>query len=223
MTTRQQLRLERAEAVCRLAMRHHTCGLVDAEGYRPDVIGALYAAEREALRAGHLELGSLPWIREHAEALQSALFAWMEAVGIDPASREKAETQLVAMEMVTAAAGLGYEANVVQLPGARQRWVEHTADERAASIAQEFCAGKIKGLDELRIAIAGEILEAEFQARDPFVQYATAIFQSCEDAKVSGPEAQERALVDATAHLLQAAARWMNIVRRPTGAAEVQG
>jgi hypothetical protein len=207
MTSRQKLRLELAEQVCRIAMRHHSCGLVESEGYRPDAVVGLYVMQREAEYKGRLAPGSLHWLSDAGEELQAAIFRWMESVGLDPKSHDKAEAKLMAMELAKDALGPEFESDIEQTETTKRKWVERTADDRAAGIAQEFFAGKIKGMDELRIAIAGEILEAEHVVRDPFVVFALAIFHT---AKEQGEDSAEK-LTTACSELLRAAWRWMGI------------
>lgn len=209
MTSRQQLRLDLAERVCRLVTRHRCCGLNEAEGYEPDVVSALHFAQAQQERIGGLARGSLHWLGEHGENIRSALFAWMEACGVDPVAQDKAETKLTAMELAKDALGSEYEGEARQLPSAKRVWVERTADERAASVAQEFLSGKIRGFDELRIAIAGEILEAEHIARDPFVQFAREMFDTV--VSKQSKEEDEKRMGEAAKGLLMAAWRWMGI------------
>ena len=214
MTSKQQLRLERAERVCRLVMRHHSCGLVENEGYCPDVISALHFMETEGEKKHALKPGSLYWLGTLAEQIRKYLFAWMESVGLDPRSYEKQATQRMAMELAQEALGPGYEGEVGQTDEAKKftPWVEKTADERASGLVQEFASGKVRDHEELRMAIAADILEAEHAARAPFLQYADTIFQACEDARggeIPG-DAQER-MKEGTVSLLAEASRWMNL------------
>jgi hypothetical protein len=208
MTPRQQRRLELAERLCRLVMRNSTCGLVESEGYQPDVVSAMHFAHARILIEGKLPPDSLPHMTRHAEAIKKAVYEWMEAVGIDPQSCDKAEAKRMALDMAQEVFGSGYEADIEQLPTAKRVWVEKTADDRAAVVAQEYCSGKIKGFEELRIAIAAEILEAEHVARDPFVEYAKAIFRVVEDKG----EGAEKRLTGAITDLLKQSWRWMGVV-----------
>lgn len=212
MTTRQQRRLELAEQVCRLVMRHQSCGLVEEEGYRPDLVVALHLMQREAEKAGNLNNGSLHWLGEHADAIQQVLFAWMEEVGIDPCSRDKAETKLMAMNMVRDAFGPGYEGEIEQLPKAKRRWVEKTADDRAAAVAQEIASGKLRIFDEMRIAIAAEILEAEHVARDPFVEAVAEILSVGKKSKETGETPTDEDLNKVWRKLFLVAGRWIEPV-----------
>ena len=214
MTSKQSLRLERAEAVCCLVMRHQSCGLVENEGYCPDVVSALHFMEAEGEKQGALQPGSLYWLGALAEQIREQLFRWMESIGLDPRSYEKQATQRMAMELAQEALGPEYEAEAGQTDEAKKftPWVEKTADERASVLMQEFGSGRIKGNEELRLAIAADILEAEQAARAPFLQYAGTIFQVCEDARGGEipSDAQER-MKDGTCKLLAEASWWMDL------------
>lgn len=212
MTTRQERRLSRAEAVCHLVMRDQTCGL-ETRPYTPDVVFALRFMQSEAEKQENLEPGSIHWLGSLADSIKGAIFEWMESVGIDPKSYEKQATQRMAMELAKDALGAEYEGEPRQIGDAERYapWVEKTADERASSLSLEFHSGKIRSHEELRIAMAAEILEAEQVAREPFLKYARSIFQACEDG-VS--KEGEDAMKEGTVNLLAEAGRWMNLKYR---------
>lgn len=220
MTTRQQQRLQLAERVCALVMRDHSCGFGDAP-YRPDVVNALYFMQSRGEKEGALAAGSLHWLTEHGKQIEAAVFAWMQSVGIDPRSHEKAEAKRMALELAKHALGPEYEGEIEQLPGAVP-WVERTAQDRADALIQEYASGKIHGHEELRIAIAADLLEAETAARAPFLEYCNVIFQVMEDARERDglSEEQQKSIHEATAALLRTAARWMTIRFRPVAAAD---
>lgn len=219
MTTRQQRRLQLAEQVCRLVIRHHSCGLEPKEGYRPDVVAALHMMQSFAEKDGNLKPGALHWLGEAAVAIENAVYAWMNAVGLDPKTFEKQEAQAMAMDIAKDALGPEYEAEYEQTdevsPGLRF-YSGKTADERAFSLVQDFSSGQIKTPDELRIAIAAEILESEYGARRPFLDYSEVIFRNCDSHRTGTlTEAEERAFHDAvskaTCDLLCESSRWMDL------------
>jgi hypothetical protein len=156
-----------------------------------------------------LESGSLHWLGKLAEDIQAALFRWMESVGVDPKSYEKQASQRMAMELAKEAFGIDYEGEIEQLGEAKKYtpWVEKTADERASSIIQEFSSGTIRTHEELRIAIAADILESEMKARGPFLEYANAIFDGIE---AGFSEQSQECVTKATSQLLAEASRWMH-------------
>ena len=219
MTTRQQRRLELAEQVCRLVMRHQSCGLEPKEGYRPDVVAALYLMQVFAEKEGNLKAGSLHWLGELAAAIEKALHAWMNAVGLDPRTFEKPESQAMAMDLAKDALGPEYEAEYEQtaeVPPQHRFYSGKTADERAFTLVQDFSSGQIKTPDELRMAIAADVLEAEHVARQPFIDYSEVIFRGCEThrtGQMSGAEEEafHAAVSKATMDLLCEAGRWMNL------------
>jgi len=219
MTTRQQKRLELAEAVCRLAMRHRSCGLVEKEGYRPDVTVALHVMQRAAEREGNLKPGALHWLGDAAVELGKAIFEWMEAVGIDPKSHDKAEAKLMAMEIAREVGGEGFEGDITQTEDAKRVWVERTADDRAADVVQEISAGKIKGFGEIRMAIAAEILEAEHVAREPFVRASNAMYEATKHPVDDVGEPLRTAFCE----MMKAAWRWLDLEPKETDAPEPEG
>ncbi|HXI90503.1 MAG TPA: hypothetical protein VNH18_23490 [Bryobacteraceae bacterium] len=206
MTERQKKRLIAAERVCSLVARDTGAGFDDRR-YEPNVITALHMMQRRAEELGNFKPGSCHPIGDLAKEIESALHAWLSFVGIDPATYAKSNAALNYMALAKDALGPEYEAEFVeQAADVKFKWPERTADERAAGVAGEFFAGRIKGFDELRIAIAGEILESETKAREPFLDYARRIFAPIAAGKADSDDEVKNDWAEAMREFLQSTA-----------------
>ena len=199
MTNRQQERLAAAERFCLTMTRQQDSGFAPNPLYCPTFYSAIMLLRQRILDTEKVDERDVERLRTLAETAKHELFAWMRLYGIDPVSRPKTEVQRTAMEIAKDIFGPGYEGGAIYAKDTKVMWPERLPEDRARTLAKEFNLS-----EETALAIAAEIVQAEYCTRQPFVAVAEAMLAVTEGD--SGT-----AVTDAIVELLRVASPWLDL------------